>query len=48
MRFPCKLLYLQEYSIILHDIKQEKNDPKTNYFNQLTKFTFYEIIKIEK
>jgi hypothetical protein len=45
MRFPCKSLYLQEYSIILPGLKQEKNDTKTNYFNKLTQSTFYETIK---
>jgi len=37
-------LYLQDYSIILNGKKQEKNDPKINYFRQLINFTFYETI----
>ena len=28
--------------------KQEKNDPKINYFRQLINFTFYEIIKFDE
>jgi len=41
-------LYLQDYSIILNGKKQEKNDPKINYFRQLINFTFYEIIKFDE
>ena len=41
-------MYLQDYSIILNGKKQEKNDPKINYFRQLINFTFYEIIKFDE
>jgi len=37
-------LNLQDYYIVWNGEKQEKNDTKINYFRQLTKFTFYEII----
>jgi len=47
MRFPCKQLDLQGYSIILNDNKQEKNDTKINYFMQLRKLTFYEKINFD-
>jgi len=39
-------LNLQDYPTILNGKKQEKNDTNINYFSQLTKFTFYEIINI--
>jgi hypothetical protein len=32
----------------LNGKKQEKNDPKINYFRQLINFTFYEIIKFDE
>jgi len=48
MRFPCKKLNLQVYSIILNGNKQENNDTKINYFKQLTKLTFYETINIRE